>query len=110
MFIASQKQGSYVTSLSQWFVSIGAFFSSYIVAIPLTLLCEVPFMNIEKLVLFPQKKKIVKAHSEITQEIQGPLLEKKIDGNNLDSSKNQYFQLSNEETEDLRDDTFKMKK
>jgi len=30
---------------------------SFIVAIPLTLICEVPFMNLEKYILFPKKQK-----------------------------------------------------
>ncbi|CAI2359321.1 unnamed protein product [Moneuplotes crassus] len=45
----------YVDTISQIFFTIGAIAVSFIVAIPLTLICEVPFMNLEKYILFPKK-------------------------------------------------------
>jgi len=34
MFLASQKQGSYVTSVSQWFISVATFMISFMFAVP----------------------------------------------------------------------------
>ena len=47
----------YVTTVSQWFLAFGVTIVSFLLAIPLTLLCEVPFMNLEKYVLFPKNLK-----------------------------------------------------
>ena len=56
-FINDLRQASYVNSLNQWFFSISTTVVSFIFAVPFTLLCEVPFMNIEKYVLFPVKSR-----------------------------------------------------
>jgi peptidoglycan/LPS O-acetylase OafA/YrhL len=54
-FINDLRQASYVNSLNQWFLSISTTVISFLFAVPFTLLCEVPFMNIEKYLLFPAK-------------------------------------------------------
>lgn len=56
-FLADLRQGVYLNNLNQWFFSISSTVVSFAVAIPFTLLCEVPFLNIEKYLLFPTKKK-----------------------------------------------------
>ena len=101
MLIASTRQGNYVTFLSQFFFSIGVFVASFAVAIPITLLCEVPFMNIEKYILFPQKKRKKNEKVEVSKDIQAPMVQKNAEV---------YFQTSNEETGDQRDSHLKMNK
>ena len=54
-YLNDMRQANYVNSLNQWFFSISTTVISFIFAVPFTLLCEVPFMNIEKYVLFPSK-------------------------------------------------------
>ncbi|CAI2384962.1 unnamed protein product [Moneuplotes crassus] len=56
-FLNDLRASVYVTSTSQWFFAIGSTVISFLVGIPLTLICEVPFMNLEKYVLFPKKPK-----------------------------------------------------
>ena len=96
MFIASQKQGYYITFVTQWFFSIGGFIVSFIAAVPCTLLFEVPFMNIEKTILFPPKPKSIKVKTEIIPEGASPLLNK---------SNGKYSESSNEETGDSSENT-----
>ena len=51
------RQGNYASLLNQWFFGIGATVITFLVAIPASMISEVPFMNLEKYVLFPEKKK-----------------------------------------------------
>ena len=60
--ISDQKQAGYINSLNQWYFSIGGAVLSFLFAIPATLMFEVPFMNIEKTVLFPASKKPQNGH------------------------------------------------
>lgn len=50
------RQAYYVNWVNQWYFSIGCIVLSIIFAVPFTLICEAPFMNIEKLLLFPSSK------------------------------------------------------
>ena len=61
--ISDLRQASYVNYLNQWYFSIGAMVFSFLFAIPMTLMFEVPFMNIEKNVLFPASKKPQNGHA-----------------------------------------------
>jgi peptidoglycan/LPS O-acetylase OafA/YrhL len=64
-YIGNEKSAVYVNTLNQWFISIGATVFSFIFAIPFTLLCEVPFMNLEKNFLFPAPQRVKGAQAEI---------------------------------------------
>ena len=46
--------------MNMWFFSIGISIVSFLLAIPMSLMWEVPFMNIEKYILFPPKKRAIK--------------------------------------------------
>ncbi|CAI2387533.1 unnamed protein product [Moneuplotes crassus] len=54
-FFNDMRSGMYITILTQFFTGIGATAFSFLFAIPVTMLCEVPFMNLEKYILFPKK-------------------------------------------------------
>lgn len=60
--LADLRQGNYVNFVNQWYFSIGIMIFSFLFSIPTTMMFEVPFMNIEKYILFPapQKKGAVK--------------------------------------------------
>ncbi|CAI2387450.1 unnamed protein product [Moneuplotes crassus] len=51
------KQGVYASTHDLWFFGIGSVIVTYLLTIPFTLLCEAPFMNLEKYLLMPFKKK-----------------------------------------------------
>ena len=42
------RQGMHASLLYQWIFGLGSIVVSYVVAIPVTMICEVPFMNLEK--------------------------------------------------------------
>lgn len=64
-YLNDLRQPSYVTNLNQWFFAIGTVVVSFILSVPFTLICEVPFMNLEKLVLFPYKTKPIKENENV---------------------------------------------
>mmetsp|Transcript_1326 Transcript_1326/g.1443 ORF Transcript_1326/g.1443 Transcript_1326/m.1443 type:complete len:620 (-) Transcript_1326:12-1871(-) len=66
-FVNDFRQAIYINNLNMWFVSIGTIAVSFIFAVPMTLMWEVPFMNIEKYILFPAKKKPVKPENDVGQ-------------------------------------------
>ena len=78
VFIASQEQGFHVTSLSQLFFSIGVFVATFTFAIPCTLFFEVPFMNIDKTILFPQNSKTSQPKTQSLNEGEIKLLDESI--------------------------------
>jgi peptidoglycan/LPS O-acetylase OafA/YrhL len=94
-YLNGSRQAFYINWLNQWFTSIGAMIISFIFAVPFTLLWEVPFMNLEKYILFPAKMKakpqprpiLLKENSDIPSSVFG--------GSNGKSPK--YFPLSDEE-------------
>lgn len=54
-FLVDTRQPFHINNLDLWFVCFGGLIASLFFAIPFTLICEVPFMNIEKYILFPPK-------------------------------------------------------
>jgi len=56
-YISDLRQAIYVNWINQWFLSIGITVVSFALSVPFSLICEVPFMNIEKYVLFPAQVK-----------------------------------------------------
>ena len=52
-FLVDTRQSFHINNLDLWFICFGGFVASCFIAIPFTLICEVPFMNIEKYILFP---------------------------------------------------------
>eukprot|EP00345_Euplotes_harpa_P018688 CAMPEP_0168341000 /NCGR_PEP_ID=MMETSP0213-20121227/14404_1 /TAXON_ID=151035 /ORGANISM="Euplotes harpa, Strain FSP1.4" /LENGTH=154 /DNA_ID=CAMNT_0008347355 /DNA_START=1045 /DNA_END=1509 /DNA_ORIENTATION=+ len=66
--ISDFKQPAYMVSLNEWFLAIGCVVISFIAAVPATLMFEAPFLNIEKYILFPPKKRPSKAGEANGQE------------------------------------------
>ena len=62
------RQGLYASSLGQWIFGIGTWVISFLVAIPVSMMWEVPFLNIEKYLLFPQRKIQDKPNKEFEKE------------------------------------------
>jgi len=87
-YLNNTRAGIYATNVSQWFFAIGAIFVSFMIAIPVTLLCEVPFMNLEKNVLFPKKKGSQQVKAE---ELEG-------EPQNYFQKETKYEILNNDET------------
>jgi len=56
-YLTDSRQAYYINWVNQWFLSIGAMIVSFALSVPFSLICEVPFMNIEKYVLFPAQVK-----------------------------------------------------
>ena len=53
--LGSQRTAHYVQTANLWFLTFSCATASYILAIPFSMLFEVPFMNLEKFILFPTK-------------------------------------------------------
>lgn len=64
-----QRQGNYVNFVNQWYYSIGLMVFTFLFAIPTTLAFEVPFMNIEKSILFPTKNVKAKAEQNMIKSV-----------------------------------------
>ena len=60
-FLNDTRQSIYYNSLNLWFEGIGVTIVTFMLSIPFSLMWEVPFMNIEKYILFPPKKRENKA-------------------------------------------------
>jgi peptidoglycan/LPS O-acetylase OafA/YrhL len=76
-FLGSSKQMIYLENYILVFLCVGVTIISTIVAIPFSLLFEVPFMNLEKYVLFyqkPRKPKAEKMEFEETDDVKKTLL------------------------------------
>ena len=56
-FLNDTRQAIYYNSLNLWFMTIGVTIATFFFSIPFTLMWEAPFMNIEKYILFPPKKR-----------------------------------------------------
>lgn len=91
------RQSYYVDQLNGWWFGFGSFLLSYLIAIPVCLLCEVPFMNIEKYILFPTKPKQAQVkqlkNEDPELEMQKPLMKRVTDVE--DNSEEQTHQSIN---------------
>lgn len=67
-YLFDLKTSIHVSILNQWFFSIGTVVVSYSFAIPFTLLCEAPFMNLEKYILFPARSKSKGEDNRVEEE------------------------------------------
>uniref|UniRef100_A0A7S3N4L0 Acyltransferase 3 domain-containing protein n=1 Tax=Euplotes harpa TaxID=151035 RepID=A0A7S3N4L0_9SPIT len=77
VFLGDMRQGVWVNNLNQWMLCFAVVVISFLFAIPFSMICEVPFMNLEKYFLMPhsnappkQEKVNVKLNetsSEMTQ-------------------------------------------
>ena len=56
VFLADLRQSLWIDNINGWFLSFATTLISFLFAIPFTLICEVPFMNLEKYFLMPHSK------------------------------------------------------
>lgn len=92
-YLNDTRQAGYMTSLNQWMFSIGVTVVSFLFAVPLTLFCEVPFMNIEKYILFPTNRRKTECDPKASVKSNG--------------SKVNYYPLSDDKENDETVDTKK---
>ena len=50
------RTGVWVNNTSLWFITFAVTIISFLFAVPYSMICEVPFMNLEKYFLMPRKK------------------------------------------------------
>ena len=67
------RQGTYASLLNQWFFGIGCTVITFLVSVPISMMSEVPFMNIEKYILFPEKKKDIEIRKKNEEKEFGQL-------------------------------------
>lgn len=59
------SQAEYNTNLYFTFIGLGVTLFTFLFAIPMTLVCEAPFLAIEKYILFPTPRKISRSHDSV---------------------------------------------
>jgi peptidoglycan/LPS O-acetylase OafA/YrhL len=81
-YMSAFKQSYFIDVKSSTFMVAGAIVLSYLLAIPFCFISEVPFLQLEKLILFPPKKKrsSTKEKSNAVKEGEESLMESTKDG------------------------------
>lgn len=82
VYLADLRQGVWLNNLNQWFLTFAVVPISFLFAIPFSMICEVPFLNLEKHFLMPRSKpkpEAVKAAKAVGKNEVSPDLTKDTD-------------------------------